>query len=194
MEILENITDIFSDAFWSVFGEKQKTTPPAGGWVQWIHVTVGSTCCSTCIHLGGCWFAGSSHPEHPQHFACHCGLMPLDFAKVLEKAKAECDLSKFEGYIFNPKYEYTGKKVLFNLWGYDMEDSEMLQKEFEKQALEKYIKGDYKLGKLDARGQRISIEIELLDRNKSRTVISLSGWMVKPNGKITLTTPMAGGK
>ena len=42
-----------------------------------------------------------------------------------------------------------GKKELFEVWGYDKADSEMLQRVFEKQAIEKYIQGQYVLGKIE---------------------------------------------
>ena len=66
------------------------------------------------------------------------------------------------------------------------------KKEFEKQALEKYIKGQYTLGKLDQYGQRITITIELQRKDKDETVSFLSGWMVAPDGEIRLTTPLGG--
>ena len=78
--------------------------------------------------------------------------------------------------------------------GYDTPDSQLLQKEFEKQALEKYTKGQYTLGVLDEYGQRITIQIELIDRNTQKEIIANSGWMVCPNGKIRCNTPLVGGK
>ncbi len=62
----------------------------------------------------------------------------------------------------------------------------------EKQALEKYVSGDYMLGKLNQDGQRISIRVEIPRKDKSETVSFVTGWMVYPNGHIQLTTPYGG--
>lgn len=81
---------------------------------------------------------------------------------------------------------------MFESWGYTIEDAEWLQKEVEEQALHKYISGDYTLGKLNDKGQRINIRIELERKSGSGSVSFLSGWMVQPNGQIKLNTPYGG--
>ena len=81
---------------------------------------------------------------------------------------------------------------MFESWGYTIEDSMWLKKECEKQALEKYKKGDYKLGKLNEHGQRISIRITIPRKNNNDFVSFITGWNVHPNGKITLNTPLGG--
>ena len=40
------------------------------------------------------------------------------------------------------------KKRLFAEWGYDIMDSDELKKDYERQALDKYVKGEYELGLL----------------------------------------------
>ena len=67
------------------------------------------------------------------------------------------------------------------------EDSEYLKSEYEKQAKEQYLKGNYILGKLDKYGQRITITINLRNGVKMQ-----SGWLVHPLGLITCTTPLGG--
>ena len=64
--------------------------------------------------------------------------------------------------------------------------------EIEKQALQKYISGDYQLGVLNQYGQRISIRVEIPNRTDGGFVSFLTGWMVHPNGQITLNTPYGG--
>ena len=123
---------------------------------------------------------------------CH-SILYVTLSLVLKDAKSECDVRKFSEYVLHPENN-RGKKVLFNNWGYDTPDSQLLQKEFEKQALEKYTKGQYTLGVLDEYGQRITIQIELIDRNTQKEIIANSGWMVCPNGKIRCNTPLVGGK
>ena len=76
--------------------------------------------------------------------------------------------------------------------GYTVDDARWLQTEIERQAREKYIDGEYELGKLDAFGQRINITIELPRKDKEGTVTFVSGWMIEPNGKLKLNTPYGG--
>ena len=78
---------------------------------------------------------------------------------------------------------------MFISWGYNINDSEWLRSEIEKQGLEKYIAGDYTLGKLNNKGQRINIRVEIPRNDKEGTVSFITGWMVLPSGKIKLTTP-----
>ena len=61
-----------------------------------------------------------------------------------------------------------------------------------KYLLRKCLRGEYTLGKLNDKGQRISITIEIERKDKNSTVTFLSGWMVYPNGKIQLITPYGG--
>lgn len=65
-------------------------------------------------------------------------------------------------------------------------------REVEKQVLEKYVSGDYMLGKLNQDGQRISIRVEIPRKDKSETVSFVTGWMIYPNGLIQLNTPFGG--
>ena len=81
---------------------------------------------------------------------------------------------------------------MFESWGYSIDDSQWLQKEFEKQALDKYVSGEYTLGKLNKDGQRISIRVEIPRKDKQQTVSFVTGWMVYPNGQIQMTTPYGG--
>lgn len=76
--------------------------------------------------------------------------------------------------------------------GYSVKDSKYLQKEIERQGLQKYINGDYVLGALNGFGQRISIRVEIENRNSGGTVSFITGWMVHANGRITLNTPYGG--
>ena len=77
-------------------------------------------------------------------------------------------------------------------WGYTVDDARWLQAEIEKQALEKYIAGDYTLGKLNKYGQRINIKVTIQRKGGTSEVSFTTGWMVKPNGKLKLNTPYGG--
>lgn len=110
---------------------------------------------------------------------------------MLAIAAAYSDYSEFDPYLFNTHGGYThNKEKLFAQWGYTVADARWLQIEMGRQAFEKYLSGDYILGKLDETGQRISIRIEIPRKDGSGTVSFISGWMLEPGGKLRLTTPM----
>ncbi len=81
---------------------------------------------------------------------------------------------------------------MLELWGYSISDSNYLQETIQKQGLEKYRKGEYQLGLLNKYGQRISIRIEIPHKKHNGNVSFITGWTVRPNGKITLNTPYGG--
>lgn len=162
-------------------------------WVQWIHHSEGKTHCSECLMLDGCFFQQGKAPPCPHHPYCHCTLEEVGDTVVWANVFAYSDYSKFDPYLFNTqgKYPHT-KEKLFALWGYTVEDAPWLQTEMERQAKEKYLRGDYTLGKLNKDGQRICIRIEIPRKSGNGTVSFISGWMAEPNGKLRLTTPYGG--
>ena len=81
---------------------------------------------------------------------------------------------------------HTEKKSCSN---YAVEDIPWLKAEIERQSLEKYLSGDYTMGKLDKNGQRINIRIAIERRGTGEFVTFLSGWMARPNGLLQMTTP-----
>ena len=157
-------------------------------WIEWKHIPMGFLHCQTCLSLDKCWFNNLIRPEIPQHERCHCRgfSTPTPIANVT--AHAKCDKSKFTDYIFSDKYAWNGKRDLFQLLGFTIEDSDYLKQEYEKQAVQKYCNSLYKLGKLNEFGQRINIDIEF-ERN-GRNIVFTSGWMVRPKGEIVNTTPL----
>lgn len=103
------------------------------------------------------------------------------------------DYSKFDPYLFDTDNVYQhGKNRAFESWGYTVDDAHWLQAEIEKQALEKYIAGDYTLGKLNEHGQRINIRVTIPRKDGTCEVSFMTGWMVKSNGKLKLNTPYGG--
>lgn len=103
------------------------------------------------------------------------------------------DYGKFDPYLFNTDGFYThGKEKLFKEWGYTVDDAAWLQTEIERQAQDKYISGDYTLGKLDKNGQRISIRITIPGKDAAGSLSFVTGWMAYPNGRLQLTTPYGG--
>lgn len=117
----------------------------------------------------------------------------ISYDDVLTKSTADCPYSKFDPYLFNTegKYLHT-KEKLFESWGYTVSDAKWLRDEIEKQGLEKYVSGEYTLGKLNENGQRINIRVEIPRRDNIGTVSFVTGWMVCQNGKIKLNTPYGG--
>lgn len=174
----------------AVWNERPPDEPK---WNTWIHRNLSENHCSECLKLDRCWFAKDATPRWPHHPFCHCVLEEIPYNEVLTKSTAKSEYSKFDPYLFDTKGVYGhAKDRLFKSWGYSVEDAEYLKTEIEKQGLEKYISGEYTLGKLNEHGQRISISIELKRKDKSSIVTFLSGWMVYPNGGIQLTTPYGG--
>lgn len=100
---------------------------------------------------------------------------------------------KFANYVFDAKNpQNKGKAAMFESWGYTTVDSEWMMAEYERQAREKYIAGEYTLGMLNMHGQRISIQVTLPRKNGTGSVTFITGWMVEANGKIRLVTPYGG--
>ena len=159
-------------------------------WVEWVHHSEGKTHCPECIKLDGCFFTEAEHPPCPYHPFCHCTLERIDYAVVLTNATVDSKYSKYDVYLFNTLGTYNNHKAdLFRLWGYNVDDVPWMKKEWERQAFEKYIAGDYKLNLLDDWGQRINIRIEIPRKDTGEIVSFMSGWMVYPNGKLQLATP-----
>ena len=104
-----------------------------------------------------------------------------------------CYFVKSRRYIFSneEKYLLNGKRELFESLGFLKEDSEYLKMEFDVQAKQKYLNGDYEIGKLDEHGQRINITITV-DSATRKNIKLVTGWMVYPLGKIVCTTPLGG--
>ena len=162
-------------------------------WVKWVHEPAGIFHCLECLQLDGCWFVWDNAPLCPQHEKCHCRLEAIDSLVVLMNASTYSDYRKFDPYLFNTNGRQThNKEILFKEWGYTVEDARWLQAEIERQAREKYISGEYALGRLNWNGQRISIRITTPRKDGSGEVSFITGWMVEPNGKLRLTTPYGG--
>lgn len=184
---MDYLSEVIKAAVW---GERPPETPK---WIQWVHRNLSSSHCEECLKLHKCWFFIKKTPKWPHHLFCHCILEDIPYNDVLSKSASDCPYSKFDPYLFDPENTYKhGKNKAFESWGYSIDDSEWMKEEMEKQGLKKYIAGEYTLGKLNERGQRISIRVEIPRKDKGETVSFITGWMVYPNGYIQLTTPYGG--
>lgn len=188
----------------SVFGQVLISgTKPGNGWVKWHHSGIPdeegkkrdiarkgaalTNHCETCTALSGCYFPSFNMPLYPQHPNCDCLLFAI--VKPISQSKASCAIEKFTDYLFSERYADNGKIKLFRELGFTIEDSDNLKWEFERQALCKYLEGDYILGKLNEYGQRITIEIGLNSPKKGDIIIK-TGWMIRPLGFLTCNTPL----
>lgn len=181
------LTELFSAGVWG------QQTPDAPEWKKWVHRNLSENHCGECLKLDNCWFLKTKTPQWPHHLFCHCILDDISYSDVLSQSSSECPYAKFNPYLFDPENFYKhGKSEMLESWGYGIQDSLYLKEEIEKQGLEKYKNGDYKLGFLNEYGQRISIRVELPRKNGDGTISFITGWMVRPNGHIQLNTPFGG--
>lgn len=178
-------------------------------WIEWVHFNIPNKPetfrfymqflmsifghCKKCVVLDGCYFIRWNMPKNEVpgtdgllHPRCDCSTKEIPFSVVKFKASSQCDIGKFTNYIFKDNGKDKGKKQIFKDMGFGIEDSDKLKEEFEKLALEQYLKGNYKLKELDGNGQRLAIPIEL------KGVKFYTGWMLYPEGFIRNTTPFAG--
>lgn len=81
-------------------------------------------------------------PVFPQHINCRCRLEKIAKPIPNVTAKPYADIRKFKEHGFSEN-DNKGKKVLFETWGYTVEDSEYLKELFLSQAIEKYCNGEY---------------------------------------------------
>ncbi len=112
---------------------------------------------------------------------------------TLKSVNVNADVRKFSEYIFKDGAA-PGKDVVYKNMGYGVKDSQALSNMYKEQAALKYAKGEYTLGKADSFGQRINIEIELpgIGDAAGKTSYLKSGWMIKPDGSLSLNTPFSG--
>jgi hypothetical protein len=112
---------------------------------------------------------------------------------ALKSVDVTIDSRKFSEYIFKEGATH-GKDKVFRSLGYGREHSEMLVEQYRKQASERYASGAYQLGKKDQYGQRIDIEIVLegIGPAAGKSSSLRSGWMIRPDGSLSLNTPFSG--
>lgn len=159
-------------------------------WVEWKHISTGLTHCQTCLKLDKCWFMKARMPRLPQHEYCHCIVLPIAITDVVERFKTTSSIKKFTEYLFNPSNpQNKGKAKLFFLWGYDIEDSQWMVEESQRQARKKFLAGEYSLGELDEYGQRIHIQMSIKNRITGEMVVFRTAWIARPNGELVLVTP-----
>ncbi|MDL2224788.1 phage head morphogenesis protein [Eubacteriales bacterium OttesenSCG-928-M02] len=172
-----------------LFTEMLGTTFRDGQWVQWEAVLDERTT-ADCRELHECCFvwpkapiprAGPPKGTHPN---CRCSLTVISTPYVTILA----DIRKFTEYLFDKIKYNDGKAELMESWGFSIEDSKALRMIYMEQAKEKYQSGDYTLGYLDNFGQRITMIIDLTDKDGIIRHVN-TGWQIRANGTISLNTP-----
>ena len=113
------------------------------------------------MRLDGCWFQEEKAPPCPHHPFCHCTLDLIPYAVVFGNVSVYSDYGKFDPYLFNT----TGLQTHNKEWGYTVDDARWLQAEIERQGRERYLSGQYELGKLNMFGQRINIRVTIPRKN-----------------------------
>lgn len=137
--------------------------------------------------------SGRKSPALSHHPFCHCTLDLIPYAVVFGNVSVYSDYGKFDPYLFNTTGLQThNKEKLFKEWGYTVDDARWLQAEIERQGRERYLSGQYELGKLNMFGQRINIRVTIPRKDGFGDISFVTGWMVKPNGQIKLNTPYGG--
>ena len=112
---------------------------------------------------------------------------------IAESGSIKVDNRKFTDYIFSPKYQGNGKYEVFNkTLNYLIEDSGFLSSLYLTQAKNKIETKNFTLGKKDIYGQRLTINIDIQVKGTSEIKTVVSGWMINPDGSITLNTPFSG--
>ena len=197
MGVFDNFQEINGKVIDSSFVQWTHTdipnSPDILRWIMRVWATLFGHCLK-CTALSGCYFAkfnmpgDINSPDGLLHPHCHCFVEDISNPTLKYEVSAVCPIEKFTEYIFADKYAYNGKRELFELLGFTVEDSYELKREFEKQAKEKYMIGDYVLKRLDIFGQNINISI-IINKN-GRTVEFKSGWKVYPEGLLNCVTPM----
>ena len=173
----------------SALGQKSE---PQTGWIRWIHEGKGGNHCPICISLGDCMFLESNMPMQPVHPFCHCSKEKIKAPVAGIDVYAVCEERKFKNYglIFLPKDDKSG---WFLKYGYDIMDADYLIQEYVRQATIKYAAGEYKLAELPGEyGQKVEIAITLKNKIKGGMIEVLSIWMIEPNGRMRLVTPIIG--
>lgn len=161
-----HLEDVFTVAFWGY------DPPPQPKFIEWKHISKGLSHCPVCLILDKCWFADNNKPKLPQHPNCHCIAKPIEITLLSSSAYALSDMNIV--------------KELYNKLGYDNDNAQKHQKEFEDQAVNQYISGKYVLGKLDKNGQEIRIEVEIKRKHDQESVSVDTVWIVYHHGKILL--------
>lgn len=142
--------------------------------------------CMNCSALDGCYMVKRNMPKQPLHENCDCTTKDIAYQKVKINASANCDIRKFTEYVFKNTKDSKGKNKIFYDLGYNISNSQYLQDEFCRQALNQYLKGNYVLKNLDSKGQRLAIPTTLNETE------FYSGWLLCQEGKIRNTTPFGG--
>ena len=183
MSVFEKLTEEVTN-----FLKRSAGGLPKSDWVEWV--AEQNLFYDQCDIFNGCWFHRTQMPKYPQHEKCKCSLAAIPTPIPNITAFAMCDIRKFSEYIFDVE-KSRGKTILFELWGYNVADSEFLQQLYITQAIQKYCAGQYVYKGAGMEYTRAEIIIDIPDKTGGAQHIK-SGWCIMPQGTIKLATPFSG--
>lgn len=99
------------------------------------------------------------------------------------------DPRKFSHYVLEPANADGKDHIFINLLGYrprNAEDAAALSTIYVAQARDRLAEGAYETGSEDKFGRRVTIAIAL------KGLVLRTGWLLRPDGTLTLATPFAG--
>lgn len=111
-------------------------------------------------------------PPHKLHKNCDCYLTKVKSADVKTSAFPNVIWENSPNIFLPTVKKSKGKLANFESLGYNKNDSNILKEEYEKQALDEYLSGNYTLKDLDKNGQRLAIAISLKGKR------FFTGWMI----------------
>jgi hypothetical protein len=105
------------------------------------------------------------------------------------------DPRKFTEYALSPEAS-RGKSAIFESFGYRNipENASKLVSDYTQQATEKIAAREFTVKSTDEYGTRISVNISLrgIGERSGESVDIVTGWIIRPDGTVSLTTPFSG--
>jgi hypothetical protein len=104
-------------------------------------------------------------------------------------------VEKFSQYVFKAG-DPSGKGAIFRSLGYSAKDSKHLSQLYSKQASRNIANGRFTRGDVTQYGQRITMNVNVAGRGASagKNYQVKTGWLIRNNGSVTLSTPFSGFK
>ena len=141
--------------------------------------------CALCVALNDTVFKNDNKPEY-YHPNCKCKIKEYN----LQEVKLDFPLKKITEYLFVKP----DKRAIMESMGYYPEDAEYIYNLMVQNAKDKFLKGDYSLGLLNDKGQKVNIVLEIKGKGikKGKTYKIKTGWTAWPYGCLHNNTPHGG--
>ncbi len=141
--------------------------------------------CALCVALNDTVFKNNNKPEY-YHPNCKCKTKEYN----LKEVKLDFPLRKITNYLFVKP----DKRAIMESMGYYPEDAEYVYNLIAQNAKNKFLKGDYSLGLLNDKGQKVNIVLEIKGKGikKGKVYKFKTGWTAYPYGCLHNNTPHGG--